>query len=91
MIYYICAVKVVEVSDPRPHRHIGRVRLTNGEVLSRAKVISRIDAGDTFYTVGNPQGRVYVVECPHCEEGDYITTARDFTSTNNLLALPGLY
>lgn len=91
MTYYICAVKVVEVSEPRPHRHIARVRLTNGEVLSRADVISRIDARDVFYTVGSPLGRVHVVECPGCDAGDYITTAADFTTTNNLLALPNLY
>lgn len=86
--YTINAVRKEPAAVPVAHQHIAAVRLTNGSTLTRAQVIAHINAGDTFTTVGDPQGRVYVHACPYCHSGDYITTHPDGTTTNNLDNLP---
>jgi hypothetical protein len=86
--YVIVAVSVTSVQAPSHHEHIAAVKLSTGTILTRAEVIGKIRAGDTFVTAGNPPGRVYVHTCPHCGTSDYITTHPDSTPTNNLLHLP---
>jgi hypothetical protein len=86
--HVIIAVRVGPVYAPVHHEHIEVVKLNTGAILTRAQVIAMIKAGDTFVTAGNPPGRVYVHNCPHCGTGDYITTHPDSTPTNNLLHLP---
>ena len=86
--YTIVAVHVGGFAAPFVHEHIESVRLNTGPTLTRGQVIAKLRAGDTFSTVGNPPGRVYEHNCPHCGTGDYITTHPDSTPTNNLLHLP---
>lgn len=86
--YTINAVRKEPAAVPVVHQHIAAVRLSSSQSLTRAQVISCIRAGDTFTTVGNPPGRVYVHACPYCHSGDYITTHPDNTTTNNLDNLP---
>ena len=86
--YTIAAVRVVPYAVPVMHEHIEAVRLIDGiTVFTRAQVIAKLRAYDTFTTVGNPPGRVYEHRCPFCGTGDYITTHPDSTVTNNLLHL----
>jgi hypothetical protein len=74
------------------HEHITHVRLaTSGVVLRRETVIRdlRTYGGDRYYTYANgTRADVIVAGCPNCGYGDYITTAPDRTTTNNLLSLP---
>ena len=86
--YIIVAVRVGAHPAPYIHEHIESVRLSNRTILTRAQVIAKIRARDTFTTAGIPPGRVYVHNCPQCGTGDYITTHPDSTPTNNLLHLP---
>lgn len=86
--YIIIAVHVGTFPAPVMHEHIESVKLSDGTIISRGHVIARLRAGDTFTTAGNPPGRVYEHNCPHCGTGDYITTHPDSTPTNNLLRLP---
>jgi Protein of unknown function (DUF3892) len=87
-LYTINAVRKEPAYGPAAHQHISAVRLTNGAALTRAEVIAHISAGDTYTTIGEPQGRVYVHPCPWCGFGQYITTRPDATTTNNLDNLP---
>jgi len=87
--YTINAVRKQPVAAPVSHQHISEVRTTGGSTFTRAQVIQKLRAGDTFTTTGNPQGRVYEHNCPRCGSGDYITTHPDSTTTNNLDNLPG--
>jgi hypothetical protein len=74
------------------HEHITHVRLgTSGYVISRATVIAdlRNPWGDRYYTyAAGAWADVIVAGCPVCGFGDYITTAPDWTTENNLLSLP---
>jgi uncharacterized protein DUF3892 len=73
------------------HPHIARVHLTNGEDISRARVIFNIEQSrNTFYShkPGVADAKVIVTSCPYCGSGDYITTEPDYTPNNNLLHLP---
>jgi tetratricopeptide (TPR) repeat protein len=70
------------------HDHVDLVMLSDGAVLTRAQVISRIRSGERFSTNAIPPGLVYVHPCPHCKASDYVTTHPDATPTNDLLHLP---
>lgn len=86
--YIITAVRTTVLVVPSRHEHIEAVRLNDGTALPRITVIAKIGSGDAFFTGGSPPGAVYVHRCPHCANGDYITTHPDNTPTNNLLSLP---
>lgn len=86
--YTINAVRKEPAAAPIVHQHIAAIRTTTGQTMSRAEVIRKISLRDTFTTVGNPRGRIYVHPCPYCHSGDYITTHPDHTTTNNLDNLP---
>lgn len=79
-----------EDSDSGTHEHISKVKLRYGAELARSTVVNDIRYGnDSYYTeVDGDEADVIVVECPTCTFGDYITTAPDSTTTNNLLSLP---
>jgi hypothetical protein len=87
-----CHIEAVSLVHPpgRTHPHIGRVRLTDGTIESRAQVIRYIRQGWNYVTwaAGVPAARVIVAGCPICGSGDYITTEPDWTTGNNLLDLP---
>jgi hypothetical protein len=74
---------------PVVHEHIGRVKLVGqpGD-FTRAQIVQAIKNGDRFSTNANPPAVVIVHQCPQCKTWDYITTAPDYTPTNNLLSLP---
>jgi hypothetical protein len=90
--FEITAVRTEKTTDD-PHEHITRVRVdgaTTGEGYSRATVIADLKNpnGDRYYTEGGgKRADVILVECPHCTFKDYITTAPDSTTANNLLDL----
>jgi Protein of unknown function (DUF3892) len=71
--------------------HITMVQLATGVSISRETVISNLRSvwGDRYYTLGGgARADVIVGRCPRCSAGDYITTAPDYTTANNLLHLP---
>jgi hypothetical protein len=74
------------------HPHITHVRLAaTGFIVSRASVIKdlRNPWGYRYHTyVNGTAAKVIVAGCPRCGYGDYITTAPDWTTENNLLSLP---
>lgn len=72
------------------HDHIAAVKIAGGREFSRAMVVSDIRYGtDSYYTYGGGEyADVIVRGCPSCTFGDYITTAPDHTTANNLLSLP---
>lgn len=73
------------------HPHITHVRVPGVGILSRSTVIADLRSlnGDRYYTLaGGVRAEVIVAGCPHCGYGDYITTAPDWTTANNLLSLP---
>ena len=80
---------------PRPMGII-KLRLTDGAntyVMTRQEVIRRIQAGTEVYTVG-PDGtraRVRALEPDAHHPREYLSTAPDVTTTNNLLSLPRFY
>lgn len=90
------AYQIDGVRTARPagytHEHITHVRLAvTGTILSRQTVIAdlRNPWGDRYYTYANrTRADVIVAGCPYCGHGDYITTAPDWTTENNLLRLP---
>ena len=73
-----------------------KLRLTDGSstyVMTRLEVIRRIQAGTEVYTIGPDGARANVrsmqPDAVHPQE--YLTTAADVTTTNNLLSLPRFY
>jgi hypothetical protein len=74
------------------HAHISHVRLgTSVYLVPRATVIADLRSpwGDRYYTyAAGTYADVIVAGCPVCGSGDYITTAPDWTTENNLLSLP---
>ena len=74
------------------HEHITHVRVGSGStIFTREMVIAdlRNPYGDRYYTyAGGAHADVIVRNCPHCSGSDYITTAPDYTTANNLLSLP---
>jgi hypothetical protein len=75
------------------HEHITDVELNNNSSMRypRATIIAdlRNPYGDRYYTyAGGTKADVIVAGCPHCGHSDYITTAPDWTTANNLLSLP---
>ena len=90
MAYYITAVRTEQPSG-YAHSHIAQVRLSDGTVETRAQVIGYIRYHGMVYMtqpVNAPSARVIVASCHVCGSGDYITTAPDSTTANNLLDLP---
>lgn len=85
--YYISHVRLEPGPGLFAHEHIEQVKLTDGQVVTRAVVIQAIYAGNQFYTYANPPAAVYVHPCPYCRAHDYITTHPDNTKINNLLNL----
>ena len=73
-----------------------KLRLTDGATtytMTRQEVIRRIQAGTEVYTVG-PDGtraRVRTLEPDQQHPLEYLSTAADATTTNNLLSLPRFY
>jgi len=89
--------QITKVRTERPlnaaHEHITDVELSNrtDQRFSRQTIVNdlRNPSGDRFYTnAGGVRADVIVMGCPHCGYGDYITTAPDWTTANNLLSLP---
>jgi hypothetical protein len=90
MAHYITHVRT-EQPYGYAHPHIAEVRLSDGTVETRAQVINYIlNHGMIYMTqpVNAPAARVIVASCKVCGSGDYITTAPDSTTANNLLDLP---
>ena len=89
--YYITAVHT-EQPPGYSHPHITKVRLRDGTVETRDYVINFIVNFKMEYLTDPPgataSARVIVAQCPQCGSGDYITTAPDWTTENNLLDLP---
>ena len=88
--FEITAVRT-EKSPGATHEHISRVKTSGGVDISRATVIRdlRDPYGDRYYTYAKgTRADVIVAGCPRCSFGDYITTAPDWTTQNNLLSLP---
>ncbi len=89
--YYITHIRT-EHPYGASHPHIARVLLSDGTEETRAQVISYIlNHGLTYMTLpptNAPSARVIVANCKVCGSGDYITTAPDSTTANNLLDLP---
>ena len=89
--FEITGVRVEETSSDR-HKHITHVRFgSNGGILTREIVVKdlRTPGGDRYYTyAGGKRADVIVAKCPDCTFRDYITTAPDSTTANNLLSLP---
>jgi Protein of unknown function (DUF3892) len=82
-----------EKSASETHEHISMVELNGKENLrfSRSIIVKDLKdpSGDRYYTyAGGERADVILVECPTCTFGDYITTAPDTTTANNLLKLP---
>jgi hypothetical protein len=89
-MFYISAVRTEQPSG-YSHPHISKVRLTDGTVETRAQVITYILNHRMVYMTsapGVPSAQVIVARCRICGSGDYITTAPDSTTANNLLDLP---
>jgi hypothetical protein len=90
--FEITGVRTATTEDD-PHEHITRVRLggtKTGDGFSRATVIADLKnpEGDRYHTEGGgKRADVILVKCPHCAAADYITTAPDTTTANNLLDL----
>lgn len=87
--------QITKVRTERPygatHEHIASVELNGSFEIGRATVIADLRSlyGDRYYTyAGGAKADVIVAGCPHCGFGDYITTAPDWTTANNLLSLP---
>lgn len=89
--------QITAVHTERPyghaHEHIAEVRLNHSPsfVLRRQTVIHdlRSPYGDRYFTEARGvRAKVIVAGCPHCGQGDYITTEPDWTTENNLLSLP---
>ena len=74
------------------HEHITHVRLAGSSyAISRQTVINDLRSpwGDRYFTYAKgTRADVIVAGCPSCGYGDYITTAPDWTTANNLLSLP---
>jgi hypothetical protein len=91
MAYYVSAVRT-EQPYGYSHPHIAQVRLTDGTIETRAQVIDYILNHRMIYMThppgAVPAARVIVANCKVCGSGDYITTAPDSTTANNLLDLP---
>jgi hypothetical protein len=91
MSYRIVCTDQEPVYQPTTHAHIVGVGTgTNPDQADArwtlAQVISAIDRGEVFYTVGRTSGRkalVQVVACGHCR-GRIIRSAPDATTDNNL-------
>lgn len=82
-----------EKSASETHEHISKVELNNNEScrISRSTIVKDLKDpdGDRYFTyAGGDRADVVLVECPTCTFGDYITTAPDSTTANNLLKLP---
>ncbi len=87
------AITHVRTEQPYGHSypHISHVRLSSGVTETREQVIYYIEQLRMSYVTqapGYPPARVVVGDCPECGSGDYITTAPDYTTENNLLSLP---
>ena len=89
--------QITKVRTAKPqgaaHEHITEVELNNNPRMrySRATIIAdlRKPYGDRYYTyAGGAKADVIVAGCPYCGFGDYLTTAPDWTTANNLLSLP---
>jgi hypothetical protein len=89
--FQVTAVRT-EQSSGATHAHITHVGIGSDQaVLRRETVISdlRDPYGDRYYTnAGGKKADVIVAGCPRCTFSDYITTAPDYTTENNLLSLP---
>jgi len=89
--YEITAVRT-ERPPGHHHEHIAFVRLAGSDhAFPRSTIIRdlRSYGGDRYITYGGGlRADVIVAGCPHCGFGDYITTAPDRTTANNLLSLP---
>ena len=89
--FEITGVRVEETSSDK-HEHITHVRFgSHGGILTRETVVKdlRTPGGDRYHTYADgKRGDVIVAKCPHCSFRDYITTAPDSTTANNLLSLP---
>jgi hypothetical protein len=88
--FQITKVKTVKPSGSS-HEHIAAVETSTGVKLSRATVVADLKNpyGDRYYTyAGGQHADVILHHCPHCYASDYITTAPDSTTKNNLLDLP---
>lgn len=103
-LYYTQATGIVSMrathvrlahESPKP-MGILKLRLTDGSrtyTMTRQEVIRRIQAGTEVYTVG-PSGtrarvRTLMADSSHPQE--YLSTAPDATTANNLLSLPRFY
>jgi hypothetical protein len=74
------------------HEHIAEVELSDGTREMRSTVISNINRGKHYWTSGGGMvADVIVAGCPICYSGNYITTAPDTTTANNLLHLRRFY
>jgi len=89
--------QITKVRTAKPqgaaHEHITDVELNNNSYMRypRATIIKdlRNPWGDRYYTYGGGvQADVIVAGCPYCSFGEYLTTAPDYTTANNLLSLP---
>lgn len=93
--YQITKVKTVQPYGAQ-HEHIDAVELSNrtDQRFQRSTIIADLKDpnGDRYYTYGGGEyADVILRSCPHCYASDYITTAPDSTTKNNLLELPRFY
>jgi hypothetical protein len=87
--FEVTGVRTEETPADR-HEHITAVQIADTAILSRSTVIADLlsATGDRYYTYAAGQyARVEVGTCPHCWSRNYITTAPDSTTANNLLHL----
>lgn len=88
--YQITAVRTARPPGYQ-HEHITHVKLgTQDHAFPRSTIVADLRRwdGDRYYTLaGGVRADVILAHCPTCSASDYITTAPDWTTTNNLLSL----
>jgi hypothetical protein len=90
--YRITAIRV-ETTAANPHEHIARVRIgfDTSAGLSREALVAELNdpKGDRYDAFANGELNAVILKpCPTCTAADYITTRSQYTTANNLLALP---
>ncbi len=80
----------MESSPSGTHVHVGWVKLLDGTVLTRQRVVNYIRQGilfNTYVPSTGHQARVHLLHCSRCNT-TYLTTARDAWKDDNLDRLP---
>lgn len=94
MNYRIVCTEQEPAPNPPQHAHIVAVGVGNdpdaaNKRFTLAEVLSMMDTGDNFYTVGTRTGKSAWVEkywCSHCSR-HHIRSSPDATTDNNLDSL----